>query len=101
MPKPNKGESKSDYIARFMSSGEAKKSFPDEKQRYAVALSWWKKYGKAAFSAFNQLKNIQNPSNMGNFNADSLKNLTNMTNFNTFNRSLTQIQDLLNRNKKK
>jgi hypothetical protein len=62
---------------------------------------WWKKYGKTAFSAFNQLKNIQNPSNMGNFNADSLKNLTNMTNFNTFNRSLTQIQDLLNRNKKK
>lgn len=45
MPKPNKGESKSDYIARFMSSEEAKKSFPDEKQRYVVALSWWKKYG--------------------------------------------------------
>lgn len=45
MPRPNEGESKKDFLARFMSSEEAKKSFPDEKQRYVVALSFWKKYG--------------------------------------------------------
>ena len=49
MPNPNKGESKEDYIKRFMSSPEAKKSFPDEKQRYAVALSKWKEHNKENF----------------------------------------------------
>lgn len=44
MPKPNKGESEKDFIARFMSSEEAKKDFPDEKQRLAVAYSEWKKH---------------------------------------------------------
>ena len=34
---PNKGESKSDFISRFMSV--TKKEYPDIKQRYAVALS--------------------------------------------------------------
>ena len=43
MPTPRKGESKEDFIKRYMSSDEAKKDFPDEKQRYAVALSTWKK----------------------------------------------------------
>lgn len=46
MPKPNKNESKEEYIARFMSSEEAKRSFPDEKQRSAVAYSEWKKHEK-------------------------------------------------------
>ena len=48
MPYPNKSEKKSDFIKRFMSSPEAKKDYPDEKQRYAVALSLWKKKGKKA-----------------------------------------------------
>lgn len=52
MPKPNPGESKKDYIGRFMRSGEAQSDFPDEKQRLAVAYSMYEKknatpsYGK-------------------------------------------------------
>lgn len=38
---PNKGESKKDFIARFMSA--TKDEYPDTKQRYAVALSYWKR----------------------------------------------------------
>lgn len=41
MPNPKKNESKDDYIKRFMGSAEAQASFPDEKQRYAVAISKW------------------------------------------------------------
>ena len=44
MPLPKKGESKEEYISRYMNSEEAKKSFPDEKQRIAVAESEWKKH---------------------------------------------------------
>jgi len=36
---PNKGEKKEDFIERFMS--ETKEEYPDNKQRYAVALSYW------------------------------------------------------------
>lgn len=36
---PNKGESKEDFISRFMSV--TKDEYPDIKQRYAVALSYW------------------------------------------------------------
>ncbi len=43
MPKPNPGESKKDYISRFMSSAESKSDFPDEKQRLAVAYSMFEK----------------------------------------------------------
>ena len=43
MPSPNPGESKKDYIARFMKSGEANTDFPDEKQRLAVAYSMFEK----------------------------------------------------------
>jgi len=46
MPYPQKGESKEDFIKRFMSSNEANKDYPDQKQRYAVAMSFWKEYGK-------------------------------------------------------
>lgn len=41
MPKPNTDESKDAFIHRYMADGEARKSFPEEKQRYAVALSIW------------------------------------------------------------
>lgn len=53
MPYPQKGEAQSDYIARFMKSGEAESDFPDEKQRLAVAYSMYKRnnsipsYGQA------------------------------------------------------
>jgi len=43
MPKPNPGEKKQDYVKRFMESEEAKKSFPNRKQRLAVAYSMWRK----------------------------------------------------------
>lgn len=43
MPKPRAGESKKDYISRFMSSAEAQSDFPDEKQRLAVAYSMFEK----------------------------------------------------------
>ena len=41
---PNKGESKKDFIARFMSA--TKDEYPDTKQRYAVALSYWDRRDK-------------------------------------------------------
>lgn len=39
MPRPDPTETKDAFIARYMGDSEARKSFPDEKQRYAVALS--------------------------------------------------------------
>lgn len=42
---PNKGESKDDFISRFMSV--TKDEYPDQKQRYAVALSYWDRRNKS------------------------------------------------------
>jgi hypothetical protein len=39
VPKPRKGEKEQRFVSRFMSSGEARESFPDSKQRAAVAYS--------------------------------------------------------------
>jgi hypothetical protein len=39
MPIPKKGEKKSEFVSRYMGSKEAQKSFPDQKQRVAVAYS--------------------------------------------------------------
>jgi hypothetical protein len=39
VPSPKKGENLSQYVGRFMGSGEAEKSFPKRKQRLAVAYS--------------------------------------------------------------
>ena len=44
MPQPNKNEKKDDFIQRCMSDEESIKSFPDEKQRYAVCNSKWNKH---------------------------------------------------------
>lgn len=41
---PNKGESKKDFISRFMSA--TKDEYPDEKQRIAVAYSYWDRKDK-------------------------------------------------------
>ena len=46
MPHNQKSESKEDFISRFMNSEEAKKEFPDEKQRLAVANSKFKQTKK-------------------------------------------------------
>lgn len=39
MPEPSKGESLSDFVSKYMGSKESRKSFPDQKQRAAVAYS--------------------------------------------------------------
>lgn len=41
---PDKGESKEDFISRFMSA--TKDEYPDEKQRLAVAYSYWERKDK-------------------------------------------------------
>lgn len=46
MPRPERGESMSSYISRFMGSGEAKGDFPKKKQRLAVAYSMFKRKKK-------------------------------------------------------
>lgn len=51
MPRPNEGETKEDYVARFMKSAEAQSDFPDDKQRVAVAYSMWERRGKLKNSA--------------------------------------------------
>jgi hypothetical protein len=42
LPKPGEQEEREAYLSRFMQSEEAKKEYPDIKQRYAVAVSKWK-----------------------------------------------------------
>jgi hypothetical protein len=39
MPTPHKGESLSGFVAKYMGSKEARKSFPKQSQRAAVAYS--------------------------------------------------------------
>lgn len=46
MPSPSKGESLSDFVGRYMGSGEARKSFPSQKQRAAVAYSEYRQAKK-------------------------------------------------------
>jgi len=43
MPKVNPNESEADFVSRYMSSEEARKKYPDEKQRAAIAYSEYKK----------------------------------------------------------
>jgi hypothetical protein len=47
MKTPNKGEDRSAFIARCVSSEESKKDFPDNKQRVAFCYSQWGKTSKA------------------------------------------------------
>lgn len=47
MPDPKSKESKEEFVKRFMSSEEAKKDFPDEKQRLAVAHKKFKEQSKS------------------------------------------------------
>ena len=46
MPYPSHEESKEDYIKKFMESKEAKRDYPDNKQRIAIAISIWKDRNK-------------------------------------------------------
>lgn len=51
LPSPRKKEKREDFISRFMSSEEAKKEFPDNKQRVAVANSKWREHVKSKESS--------------------------------------------------
>ena len=42
MPSPHNGETQTKFISRCMSNEEAKRSFPDQKQRVAFCHSKWK-----------------------------------------------------------
>lgn len=55
MPYPRQGEAKDAYIARFMDSAEAKKDFPDEKQRVAVAYSMYEKKNSSLYSGNQEM----------------------------------------------
>jgi hypothetical protein len=46
VPYPKKAETQEEYVARFMASAEAQRSFPDRKQRLAVAYSMWRDRNK-------------------------------------------------------
>ncbi len=46
MPNPIRGESRKEFIARYMSSDEAQRSFPKGDQRFAVANSLWKTHSR-------------------------------------------------------
>lgn len=42
LPRPREGETRDEFISRFMSDEEMKKEFKDTKQRVAVALKIWR-----------------------------------------------------------
>lgn len=46
MPEPHSKESLASYVGRYVSSKEAEKSFPEKKQRLAVAYSEYKRRKK-------------------------------------------------------
>ena len=52
MPSPDRGETKKNYISRCMSSEEAKRDFPDSKQRVAFCNSKWENKGKSSGAIF-------------------------------------------------
>ncbi len=55
MPRPVKGESQKNYLARFMSSPEARESFPEQKQRAAVAYSMYRRRNKNSLNRHAEL----------------------------------------------
>lgn len=44
MPKPTIGQGRKEFLAVFMADEEMKTKYPDEKQRYAVAISEWEQH---------------------------------------------------------
>ena len=49
MPSPREGEREKEYISRCMSSEEAKRDFPDSKQRVAFCHSKWQNKSRGAY----------------------------------------------------
>jgi hypothetical protein len=58
--KPDIAEDKNDFISRFMSDEQAKKEFPENKQRLAVAYSQWERSKRGLKEDLNP-KAIDNP----------------------------------------
>jgi hypothetical protein len=46
MPEPTKNEKEQEYIKRFVESTEAKRDYPDIKNRIAVAYGMWREHLK-------------------------------------------------------
>ena len=42
LPTPRISEAKEDFISRFMSDPDMIREFPNDKQRYAVAIETWR-----------------------------------------------------------
>lgn len=53
MPNPKPNETRDEFVSRYMSSEEAKKDFPDEKQRLAVAFSKYREHQKKSKKEFD------------------------------------------------
>jgi hypothetical protein len=51
MPRPNDGETREDFIARYMSDAEARRSYPEAAQRYKIAESLWENRNALAEAA--------------------------------------------------
>lgn len=43
MPDPRAGETRAEFVSRYMGDAKAVRDYPDEKQRYAVAVSTWER----------------------------------------------------------
>lgn len=56
MPKPKKNEKFSDYSERFMSDPTMVSKYPNEKQRYVIMLSEWKKRSARGYNERFQAK---------------------------------------------
>lgn len=54
LPKPNKGESKEDFLNRCMGNDTMNDEYPDNSQRYAVCLSQWDSKEKDNYKAFKE-----------------------------------------------
>jgi hypothetical protein len=55
--KPKRTETEAEFISRCMS--EEKDSFPDEKQRYAVCISFWEKELSTESKVLRKIKRIK------------------------------------------
>lgn len=50
MPDPHKSESHDEFVSRYMASEEARKTYPNEKQRMAVAYSKYREFRRSGTS---------------------------------------------------
>ncbi len=85
MPYPTANENKQDYIERFVKSDEAQSSFPDLKQRLAVAYSLFRKKHKDYSADDHTLRDVpifvsHHKDNDVSFDKEDIKRLVENTN---------------------